>query len=283
MIKCPSNNLLVQVESRYQDEIKLEGGGKLFRDTTFNPEWHATIAGKVISNPGRLTKDLKNDGVTMELQPGDEAFFSYKVISDHSYQDNRDEVFHKVIDNAVKRVFKNNRGETIVITRTQETQFAGILIDKSGDIADRWIGTKEEVKKWTQNFDFEDSTVIFPDNLLIIAGEEFWKVDYSYVFGYKRGEKIAATAGFVWAEPIEEYKMTFNPDSLILAPDMSRKITKKGKAIARYIGNNPIGEAKTTIHQGETIIFNPAYAEQYEINGRNWLILRTNRILAVEN
>jgi co-chaperonin GroES (HSP10) len=279
-MQAPTDKLLVSVKSRFNE---LTAGG-LYKETSLNPEWHATTNGVVISNPQKLSAELKSEGVAMDLLPGDEAYFSYKVITDSTYEDNGDQIFRKVVHNAVKMVFTNGRKEAIVVTHIeQEKKFAGLFISKEGDITDRWIGPMEEIKKWMQNFHFQDNTVLFPDNLMIIEGKEYWKVDYNLVFGYKREEKVHAATGYVWIEPIEQQKLAWDSNSLILTTDSTKKEVVKGKGKAVHIGNIPAGQPKLSIKQNDIVIFNPGFAEQYEINGKNWLILKTDRILAREN
>jgi hypothetical protein len=87
------NHLLVKIDRKYQDEIVTEGGHKLFVDTRFRPEWHATINGRVVEAPERLSLPQPWKGLAPEVEVGDEVYFSYLVLFDRQHRDNFEDVF----------------------------------------------------------------------------------------------------------------------------------------------------------------------------------------------
>ena len=47
----PVNDILLHLDKKFQDEIITESGIKLYIDTRFNSEWHATVVGEVAALP----------------------------------------------------------------------------------------------------------------------------------------------------------------------------------------------------------------------------------------
>jgi co-chaperonin GroES (HSP10) len=77
--------LYVTVEKEANDEISFDSGVKLFIDTSFNPEKHATICGTVYSIPQRLSdQPLGFEGRVSDIEPivevGDKVYFHYNTV-----------------------------------------------------------------------------------------------------------------------------------------------------------------------------------------------------------
>jgi len=71
--------VIVKVEKRYQDEVDFNGG-KLWKDTTYSPEWNVFPYGIVQSAPIRLP----NDGLAYDIKAGDRLYMTYTVLMDDS-------------------------------------------------------------------------------------------------------------------------------------------------------------------------------------------------------
>jgi co-chaperonin GroES (HSP10) len=79
---APIGKIFVTVDKRYNDEITLESGLKLYQDTTFRPEWHSNISGKVVSVPRSIGEHLENRGIVPEVLVGDRIWFLWTVCND---------------------------------------------------------------------------------------------------------------------------------------------------------------------------------------------------------
>jgi hypothetical protein len=81
MIQSPQNNIIVTIESKFQDKI-----GNFFISTHFNPENFVTLVGTVVSLPRRITTervdyvDFTLDGISV----GDKILMRYDVV--HSFK-----------------------------------------------------------------------------------------------------------------------------------------------------------------------------------------------------
>jgi co-chaperonin GroES (HSP10) len=97
-----SGRLFVIHDGRWEDEIVTESGVKLYKDTTFNPEWGVRIYGTVATIP--------LDG-NCEVSEGDKVYFHYFTLQ---YDENRvtidgvdywlcelDKVFVKIVDGKI--------------------------------------------------------------------------------------------------------------------------------------------------------------------------------------
>ena len=73
--------IAVKVTKKYNDEVELPTGEKLYLDVTWNPEHHVTICGEVVALPrGEWCKNTRGDWIKQELQVGDLAYFNYLTV-----------------------------------------------------------------------------------------------------------------------------------------------------------------------------------------------------------
>jgi hypothetical protein len=79
---CPVDYFLVEIEGKFQERIDTKSGVLLFRDTTFHPEEYATITGRIVSVPTRITPAIDTKHLVIEGDVGDQVIFSYAVIMD---------------------------------------------------------------------------------------------------------------------------------------------------------------------------------------------------------
>jgi co-chaperonin GroES (HSP10) len=75
----PNGNIFVRIEKQFNDEIQFSSGLKLYQDTTYRPEWHTNLVGKVVSIPSHLGSTIENRGISMEVQVGDTIYFEWAV------------------------------------------------------------------------------------------------------------------------------------------------------------------------------------------------------------
>ena len=145
-MRCPVNKLIVTIDKKFQDEIILKSGIKLYQDTKFRPEHHVTTIGKVVSVPAKLNDMIENKGVSIDVEAGDEVCFSYQVVYDVDGNDNHlnlmvvDGEEYWLVDYG--QVFFAKRGEDIIpiagnvvidmIPSEKDEFFAGSMLIKPG-------------------------------------------------------------------------------------------------------------------------------------------------------
>lgn len=73
--------VVVRVDKKYQDEIDLGNGNKLFLDTTYQPEHHVTICGEVVALPNTTwCKTTDGTFIRNDLYVGDLVYFNYLTV-----------------------------------------------------------------------------------------------------------------------------------------------------------------------------------------------------------
>lgn len=96
MLICPYNNLLITIDKKFNDELHLPSGIKLFVDTVYNPQNHVTLRGKIVSLPKTIIKRIDYEGFsTKDLQVGDEVIFRYDVVFAYEGQPKNDSIRYK--------------------------------------------------------------------------------------------------------------------------------------------------------------------------------------------
>lgn len=83
---APVNRVFVSADKRWEDEIETASGIKLYKDTTYQPEWGVSLYGTVETLPLQFKKDFQNEGVEPGITEGDKAYFHYFTLI---YDENR--------------------------------------------------------------------------------------------------------------------------------------------------------------------------------------------------
>lgn len=79
---APVNRIFVTADKVWDDEIVFDSGVKLYKDTTFEPEWNVHIHGYVATLPLEFRKDSMNNGMPCDVQPGDKVYFHYFTLKE---------------------------------------------------------------------------------------------------------------------------------------------------------------------------------------------------------
>lgn len=76
-MQSPSR-IIVSVEKKFNDQTK----SGIYIDTTFKPEHHVVISGKVIATAKKLPRDFRSEGFYDTVEVGDTLYFHYLVVLD---------------------------------------------------------------------------------------------------------------------------------------------------------------------------------------------------------
>ena len=73
--------VVVRVDKKYQDEVDLGNGNKLYLDVTYTPEQHVTIKGEVVAIPNnKWCRTTDGSSVRNDLYVGDLVYFNYLTV-----------------------------------------------------------------------------------------------------------------------------------------------------------------------------------------------------------
>jgi co-chaperonin GroES (HSP10) len=94
---CPVDYYLVDIEKKFQDVVDTASGVLLYRDTTYHPEEHVTITGRIVSVPAKITPAIDTGHLVIQGDVGDQVIFSYAVIMDWERYTDRSAEHHNEI------------------------------------------------------------------------------------------------------------------------------------------------------------------------------------------
>lgn len=285
---CLQNNILVELESKFQEELVSDGGMKFYKDTTFRPEWNTTISGKVVSVPIKLTEgngsnhslDFDRPNIHQIIKPGDELVFNYLVIMNRKMTDNAGEIFTRdTPTNPFTTVWSNPNGQQIVRVYLMNDRYEIGLFDTGTKIwVDRVKGALYDVENFmakympTENYGFNYG------NLLPYDGKDYWLVDYTNAIAVKRAEGIFDMIGdFVLIEPIREPRRD-TYQGIIEVHNLEQETDYKAIGKILSIGPPLKGQPKLSVKINDTICTDIRYVEKYEIDRRDYWVVRQKYI-----
>jgi co-chaperonin GroES (HSP10) len=206
----PKNYVYVQMNA-FSDELKTKSGVTLYKDTTYNPEWSATLSATALTIPQKVVgNNFDSIGLKAFVKKDDTVLFRYMV-----------------------------------------------------------------VMQWTQ-----EQNANYHTNQHLIDGDMYWKVDYNMILGVIRKGKMIAAPGYIFAKKIEKNNGE-RVGSLYLT-DMQKSETVKNRAVVSYVGEPKKGATAMKVVKGDTVIFNDKFAEKYEIEGEQFLVIRQEYVVGKE-
>ena len=140
------NNVMIKLDG-LNDEIKMNDGGVLYIDTTFDPEKHATTTGEVTGLPSRLVYTGKpNSGMPwltdMEVQIGDRVVLYYLAVVNCF----RPESYRAVVEDGDRYIFTGYQNIYAVIRDGKIIPVNGYcLLEPMED--PEWTRTKERMSR----------------------------------------------------------------------------------------------------------------------------------------
>ena len=281
------NHILVELPKAFQDEIISDGGLRLYKDTTFRPEWSTTVQGKVASTPKSLTMGGGNNSIDPDrplikqiVKEGDEIVFNYLVVMNRGQTENVGDIFTREDPiNPFTTVWSNPNGLQIVRIYLMNNKYEiGLFDTKSKTWAERIKGNESDVESFlgkympTQNVNYNYR------NIFTYEGKDYWKVDYSNAIAIKRADGSYEMIGeFVLIEPIREPRRgTYQGVIEIYNIEQDTDYRAIGKVVS--IGLPLEGEKPLSIKQNDTIVTDIRYVEKYEIDGHDYWVVRQKYI-----
>jgi len=268
------STVFLKLDKALQDEIITEGGIKFYLSPEYNPEWNATVTGKIKNLPKLV--EQKNKHILSQLNIEDEVCFSYSVVADRKFG-STGALFQQVTeDNPYRKEFKNGVGEKIMAVAVNgkiSKIWIGTYHDKYGQFVHGFQGTENQLEKWLSQFQFGKNQKMTYKNLLSYQAESFWKVDFANIFAKKKGKNIVALGDRVICKPVEkEVSREFLKLNGIDIPASSVKLRYYDRATV-VSGGEKIG-----LKKGDVISFEERFLEKYNIWQQEFFVIKERRI-----
>jgi co-chaperonin GroES (HSP10) len=275
------DSLLVEIESRYKEEIQTESGIKFFVDTRFRPEWHVTITGRAVSAPEKLNLKPPFDGIKPVVKPGDEVAFSYLVLFDNTFSDDFESVFFEDAPfDPFITTYSNKKGLRLMTRYRLDDRYDCAAFDEDGLVYERMDRLSQKEKdNWLGKFRFKENADMKFNNLLEYKGEEFWMVHYGHILAVKRGEEIVMVGSNVLIEEYSRSEVNEGGKIILLEGTMTKeRPMSTGKIIS--IGEPKPMEVALNVGVGDTVVYDARYAQTYELWGKEYKVLQQKHLLA---
>lgn len=107
-------------------------------------------------------------------------------------------------------------------------------------------------------------------NRFFYRGREYFVADITKVFGVIRDNEIRMINGFVMLGDFTE--------SSIILPQSMKKIKKASETYVQHIGTPKTNERGIDVESDDTVYFNGASSQKYQINDKKFSILQQSKI-----
>ena len=266
----PSNKIIVAIESKFQDQVQLDSGISLFRDTTFRPGWHATVTGIVQSVPERIKGKYP-------INVGDEVAFSYLAVYSRKYVDNREDLFYEDPPRHPQiQTWSNKKGMTIIRIYLMNDTWEMRVYDKQGNLHVKEIGKEEVIERVMGMYPFLEDTEMIYKNVLPVNGKDYWMVEDQFLFAVKRNGKVTMLNDYVLLDAPIDQKQRIADSGLVLLSDFSEK---QDHETHLKVVNAP--DNKWGVAAGETVIVDTKKMQRYELWGKDYVLQRMEQIIAL--
>jgi hypothetical protein len=271
----PIKNVFCTLDKALNDEIIFDSGVKLYLDPSYNPEWNATVSGKVYALP--LNPDKEYLTMMESLSLGDEIAFSYRVVSDVRVSAGQAAFTEITKDSPYYKRFTNAKGEWITFVAMQgiiDKIWVGTYVDKFGDLIDGVQGSEHEAERWLSQFNFTTDNKLTHQNLIEFSEDvDFWNVKPSEIFAKKVGDEIVAIGDRVILEPIDVTVDTSK--ARLVFTNVPEGSDIKIRFYDRAVVISGEGE---DWKKGDVVGFEEKYVEKYNLWGKDYFLIKKKRI-----
>jgi co-chaperonin GroES (HSP10) len=173
-------------------------------------------------------------------------------------------------------VWSNKKGFKLMRVCRADGGFDVGAFDAEGELYDAAEKiTEKQVEGWLSRYKFSRTDGASFKNLIEYNGEQYWKVDYNHVFALRRNGQIMMVGGYVFVEPVSEI-----PQSGLI--HLLRPIKAENEATARVlVVNEPRkGQKDLGIKPMDIVLYDRRYAQQYNVFGKDVLVLKHYQVLA---
>lgn len=280
--RCAEDCLIVQLSSKFKDQTK----SGIYIDTTYNPGEHATVTGKVLSVPRQMSNNPQKIGIAMEVEPGDELAFSYRVVYNQAFSSNdQDRFYEEPLANPYITKWSTPGGLQMVRRYLGNGKFDAAIFREAkgkGEILDKTNGPADHVHTFVTKYLNQVSVNINYKNRFVHKGDEFWKVDYQMAYVVKRGDDLKMIGGHVLLECpkggiYRGKKLDTTLEVFEAKQDLAEeRLTSRIVAIGTPLAGRPA----LKVQQGDEVVINRHTAQEYTFWDVNYIVVRQDQLLA---
>lgn len=264
---CP-NHVLVTIESKFDDKIVFEDGTVLYKAAELDLNWNVTVTGIVSATCQKVN-----------LKSGDEIAFSYQVIAAKKWSDS-DEVFQIASEKSNEFTeYIDGKGRRLRKIKSYfYRKWDGILLNKDfTPISFRLGGSESEVDRWLSQFKFSDSKGTFK-NCIDFHEQEYWKVTIPNIIAKKEGEEIKMMGSELLCEPLlQDITKTMEIAEGIVLPEGYAKLKYDNTGVLTH-DYEALG-----LKTGDILSFEEKYGAKYKLWGKDYVIVKKDRVLGKFN
>lgn len=281
---CIQNNILVELDKAFQDEIVSDGGMRFYQDTSFRPEWNVTTKGTVVSVPKKLTAgggastlDPDRARIIPNVKAGDEIIFSYLVVMRRKQFDNKHEVFTKQrTRDPYITVWADYTGKELVrIYLTNDKYDVGLFERTSKTWLDRLDKCSEkQAEAFIEKYMPSENVGFHYANVLPFGDKDYWMVDYANAIAIQKPDGTFEMVGeYALLEPIREPRREKYQGKLEI---YNLEQDTDYRAVGRLISiGEPLKDAvKLSVKPNEQVITDIRYVEKYCIDNKDYWVVR---------
>lgn len=277
--RCPKDFLLVKLDKRFQDTSR----GGILIDTSFRPGHHATVTGTVVSTPLGLSNHPQKKVINMEVQPGDQLAFAYRVVYNQETMDNARDIFYEdPTGSAFVTKWSNKNNLHLVRRKRKDGKFDGAYFTIAGskaEMIDTITGSLGEVNDFIGKYKVTDNAVIHYRNQLWDGENSYWRVDYQMAYAAIRDGKMIMVGGYALLEYQKVDRGEYE-GSLEVWGEASRDVSPYIKTKLLAIGTPLKGQPTLSVNPGDTVVVNSKTVQEYSFWGKDYLLARQDQLLA---
>lgn len=276
----PINQVILELDKPFEDEIITKGGLHLYLDSSFRKSYNVTTKAKIAHLP--VNPDPKFKKIIAQLQVGDEVAINYLVCGDVTYRGDEGQ-FMSSIEAKDERMqeYRNGKGERIHIYAFQKRKgfgdvWAGVYLDKRGQYIDGCQGSEEDVSRWKSQFSFGKTDIYFHNNLFEYKGKTYWKCSPDEIYAKRIKGHLVAIGNRVIMQPVEE-QVPLDVKHYIasLTDDVKIQYQDRGSVLT--------GGKSRGFKRNDVVSFESKFLEKYSFFGKNYFVVNENLVIGKWN
>jgi len=265
------SQVLLTIESAYQEEIITDSGLKLFLDPTYRKEHNVSVTAKIAalpSNPNPKDKYILN-----QLKVGDEVAISYSVVADFTFQGDGHRYMLTTEENDTFREYVNGQGYWVKVYAMNGPSgliWVGVHQDKYMNVIDGTQGDQSKIETWLSQFPLGKTDLYSFNNFFEYKSKDYWKCSLQDIYAKKVKGHLVAVGNRVIGKPIDQYVP--HPDLVgVNIPNVKLRFHDRFRVIS--------GGKEKGIKKDDVVGFNPNHLEKYEFWNKQYYIINQNLVL----